>query len=181
MPDRHAIDGRRRPDRRPADHRRGLPADLDVLFFGGIAKAAPLLRALRTAGRSQLFASGDGCWDLKGFVQKAQGAATSGAGVQILSAASSVGRLPGSADFAAGDQARYRPNLAAIETATRQAGGLPTHARVLVALQASHFQGIAGARPVTWDAKGDPTAAVIFRTRSRGISSRRWGGADLAH
>jgi len=125
----------------------GLPADLDVLFFGGIAKAAPLLRALRTAGRSQLFASGDGCWDLKGFVQKAQGAATSGAGVQILSAASSVGRLPGSADFAAGDQARYRPNLAAIETATRQAGGLPTHARVLVALQASHFRGSPAHRP----------------------------------
>ena len=147
MPDRHAIDGRRLPDRRPADHRRGLPADLDVLFFGGIAKAAPLLRALRTAGRSQLFASGDGCWDLKGFVQKAQGAATSGAGVQILSAASSVGRLPGSADFAAGDQARYRPNLAAIETATRQAGGLPTHARVLVALQASHFRGSPAHRP----------------------------------
>ena len=35
---------------------------------------------------------------------------TSGAGVQILSAASSVGRLPGSADFAAGDQARYQPH-----------------------------------------------------------------------
>jgi len=33
---------------------------------------------------------------------------------------------------------------------------------VLAALRAVKFQGIAYARPVTWDAKGDNASAVIF-------------------
>jgi branched-chain amino acid transport system substrate-binding protein len=49
-----------------------------------------------------------------------------------------------------------------METAARQKGGLPTRGEVLAALRAVKFQGIAYARPVTWDAKGDNTAAVIF-------------------
>src|SRR5262249_41912009 len=141
-----------------------------------IAEAAPLLRTLRAAGISQLFACGDGCWDVKGFVQRAEGAATLGEGVLVLSAAPAVGRVAGSAEFAARYQARYGPiaNYAvnaydsarlimeAIDRAGRQAGGVPTRAGVLAALRAIQFQGIAYARPVSWDAKGDNVAAVIF-------------------
>jgi branched-chain amino acid transport system substrate-binding protein len=154
----------------------GLPRDFDVLFFGGIAEAAPLLKEMRAAGVKQLFACGDGCWDLKGFVARADGAATQGEGVLILSAAPAIGRVPGSAEFAARYQARYGPIanyavnsydsarlvLLAIETAARQKGAMPTRAEVLAALRSVRFQGIAYARPVTWDAKGDNTAAVIF-------------------
>jgi len=154
----------------------GLPRDFDVLFFGGIAEAAPLLKEMRAAGVKQLFACGDGCWDLTGFVARADGAATQGEGVLILSAAPAIGRVPGSAEFAARYQARYGPIanyavnsydsarlvLLAIETAARQKGALPTRAEVLAALRSVRFQGIAYARPVTWDAKGDNTAAVIF-------------------
>ena len=153
-----------------------LPKDFDVLFFGGIAEAALVLRDMRAAGLNQLFACGDGCWDLKAFVAPAQGAATRGEGVLVLSAAPAVGRVAGSAEFASRYQARYGPIanyavnaydsarlvLQAIETAARQKGGLPTRTEVTAALRATRFQGIAYARPVTWDAKGDNTAAVIF-------------------
>ena len=153
-----------------------LPKDFDVLFFAGIAEAAPLLKAMRAAGLMQRFACGDGCWDVKGFVARADGAATQGEGVLVLSAAPAVGQVPGSAEFAARYRARYGPIanyavnaydsarlvLLAIETAARQKSALPTRGEVVAALRAAQFQGIAYARPVVWDAKGDNTAAVIF-------------------
>src|SRR5215470_465854 len=86
-----------------------LPKDFDVLFFGGIAEAAPVLKEMRTAGLNQLFACGDGCWDVKTFIAPAQGAATQGEGVLVLSAAPALGRVPGSAEFAQRYQARYGP------------------------------------------------------------------------
>jgi branched-chain amino acid transport system substrate-binding protein len=174
----------------------GLPKDFDVLFFGGIAEAAPLLRTVRASGLAQLFACGDGCWDVKSFIQRAEGAATLGEGVLILSAAPAVGRVPGSAEFAARYQARYGPIasyainsydsarlvLDAIETAARRDGGRPTRASVLAALRATRFQGIAYARPVTWDAKGDNTAAVIFLNVVEGMGFKEIaevGGGQL--
>jgi hypothetical protein len=39
---------------------------------------------------------------------------------------------------------------------------MPTRDEVVTAVRASHFQGIAYVKPVTWDAKGDNTAAVIM-------------------
>ncbi len=154
----------------------GLPKEFDVLFFGGIAEAAPLLKEMRGAGIKQIFACGDGCWDVKGFLARTEGVAAQGEGVLILSAAPAVGRVPGSAEFAARYQAKYGPIanyavnsydsarlvLLAIETAARQKSGVPTRAEVLAALRGVRFQGIAYGRPVTWDAKGDNTAAVIF-------------------
>lgn len=154
----------------------GLPKEFDVLFFGGIAEAAPFLKEMRGAGIKQLFACGDGCWDVKGFLARTEGVAAQGEGVLVLSAAPSVGRVPGSAEFAARYQAKYGPIanyavnsydsarlvLLAIETAARQKSGVPTRAEVLAALRGVRFQGIAYGRPVTWDAKGDNTAAVIF-------------------
>src|SRR5437773_1074126 len=153
-----------------------LPKDFDVLFFAGIAEAAPLLRELRATGRRQIFACGDGCWDAKGFIARAEGATTQGEGVLVLSAAPAVGRVPGSAEFAARYKARYGPIanyavnaydaarliLRAVETAARRKGGLPARGEVPAALRAATFQGIAYSRPVAWDAKGDNTAAVIF-------------------
>jgi branched-chain amino acid transport system substrate-binding protein len=153
-----------------------LPKDFDVLFFAGIAEAAPLLKAMRAHGLAQRFACGDGCWDVKGFIARADGATSQGEGVLILSAAPAVGRVPGSAEFAARYQAKYGPIanyavnsydsarlvLLAVEAAARQKGGMPTRGEVLAALRAVKFQGIAYARPVTWDVKGDNSAAVIF-------------------
>jgi branched-chain amino acid transport system substrate-binding protein len=154
----------------------GLPKDFDVLFFGGIAEAAYVLKQMRELGLNQLFACGDGCWNVKGFIQPAEGAATKGEGVLVLSAAPAIGRVPGSADF--GDRytkrfgpiANYAANsydaarlvLRAIEHAARAKGGPPTRAEVVAALRGLRYQGIAYSRPVEWDAKGDNTAAVIF-------------------
>jgi len=153
-----------------------FPAAFDVVFFAGIAEAAPLLKEIRARGLQQRFACGDGCWDVKGFIGRAEGAATQGEGVLVLSATPSIGRVPGSAEFAARYQAKYGPIanyavnsydsarlvLLAVETAAKAKGAIPTRDEVVAALRASQFQGIAYARPVTWDAKGDNTAAVIM-------------------
>lgn len=153
-----------------------FPAAFDVVFFAGIAEAAPLLKEIRARGLQQRFACGDGCWDVKGFIGRAEGAATQGEGVLVLSATPSIGRVPGSAEFAARYQAKYGPIanyavnsydsarlvLLAVETAAKAKGAMPTRDEVVAALRASQFQGIAYARPVTWDAKGDNTAAVIM-------------------
>jgi len=154
----------------------GLPASFDVLFFGGIAEAPYLLRQMRERGLNQLFACGDGCWNVKGFIQPAGEAATKGEGVLVLSAAPAVGRVPGSAAFAEryvkrfGPIANYAVNsydsarlvITAITQAASAKGGLPTRGDVVSALRKLHYQGIAYSRPVEWDAKGDNVAAVIF-------------------
>jgi branched-chain amino acid transport system substrate-binding protein len=154
----------------------GLPKDFDVLFYGGFAEAPYVLKQMREMGLNQLFACGDGCWSVKGFIQPAEGAATKGEGVLILSAAPAIGRVPGSQAFADrytkrfGPIANYAANsydaaralLLAIEQAAHGKSGPPTRAEVLSALRTIHFQGIAYARPVEWDAKGDNKGAVIF-------------------
>ena len=154
----------------------GLPADFDVVFFGGIAEAPYLLHQMRERGLNQLFACGDGCWNVKGFIQPAGAAATKGEGVLILSAAPAIGRVPGSAAFAErytkrfGPIANYALNsydsarlvISAIQQAASATGGRPTRADVVAALRKAQYQGVAYARPVTWDARGDNTAAVIF-------------------
>lgn len=61
-------------------------------------------------------------------------------------------------------------DLAAGQTSRLRVGGFvshalsnsPTRAEVLAALRPLRFQGIAYARPVEWDAKGDNKGAVIF-------------------
>jgi branched-chain amino acid transport system substrate-binding protein len=154
----------------------GLPKDFDVLFFGGIAEAAYVLKQMRELGMNQLFTCGDGCWNVKGFIQPAEGAATTGEGVLVLSAAPAIGRVPGSTEFGERYTKRFGPIanyaassydaarlvLRAIEHAARVKGGPPTRAEVVAALRGVRYQGIAYSRPVEWDAKGDNTAAVIF-------------------
>jgi branched-chain amino acid transport system substrate-binding protein len=39
---------------------------------------------------------------------------------------------------------------------------MPTRAEIVAALKAIRFQGIAYAKPVMWNEKGDNTGAVIF-------------------
>jgi branched-chain amino acid transport system substrate-binding protein len=154
----------------------GLPAGFDVMFFGGIAEAPYLLQQMRERGLNQLFACGDGCWNVKGFIQPAGAAATRGEGVLILSAAPAIGRVPGSAAFAERYRQRFGPIanyalnsydsarlvIVAIQQAASSRGGLPSRGEVVAALRRLQYQGIAYARPVSWDAKGDNTAAVIF-------------------
>jgi branched-chain amino acid transport system substrate-binding protein len=153
-----------------------LPKDFDVLFFGGIKEGAYLLKDMRKAGLQQVFACGDGCWSVGSFIKPAEGAATAGEGVRILSAAPALGKVPGSAEFADRYKAKFGPInnyaassfdgarilMAAIETAAKAKGGAPTRGDVLAALKGLTFQGVAYAAPDSWDAKGDNKAAVIF-------------------
>ncbi len=154
----------------------GLPKDFDFLFFGGIREGALILKQMRELGMNALFACGDGCWDVKGFIVPSEGAAMKGEGVRILSAAPSLGKVPGSTEFAARYTGKYGPinnyaansydsariAMAAIEQAAAAKKGMPTRAEVLSAMKSLKFQGIAYARPVQWTAKGDNDAAVIF-------------------
>jgi len=153
-----------------------LPKDFDVLFFGGIKEGASVLKDMRKAGLNQVFACGDGCWSVGGFIKPAEGAATAGEGVRVLSAAPALGKVPSSAEFAERYKARFGPinNYAAssydsarvvmnaIEAAATKKGGMPDRADVVAALKDIKFQGVAYAAPETFDAKGDNIAAVIF-------------------
>lgn len=153
-----------------------LPKDFDFLFFGGIAEGAFIVKQMRELGLNQLFTCGDGCWDVKGFIEPSEGAATKGEGVIVLSAAPAVGRVPGSKEFADKYTRKYRPiaNYAtssydsarlvmlAIEQAAKAKNGMPSRSDVLASMRTLRFQGIAYARPVEWDEKGDNKAAVIF-------------------
>ena len=154
----------------------GVPRGFDVLFFAGIREGAYMVKDMRARGLNQLFGCGDGCWSVDGFITPAGAAAVQGEGVRILSAAPAIGRVPGSAEFAARYTAKYGPInnyaassydsariiLAAIDAAAAAKKGFPTRAEVLAAMRAVRFQGIAYARPVQWNSKGDNVAAVIF-------------------
>jgi branched-chain amino acid transport system substrate-binding protein len=154
----------------------GLPKDFDVLFFGGIKEGAYILKDMRKAGLNQVFGCGDGCWSVGGFIKPAEGAATAGEGVRVLSAAPALGKVPGSAEFAERYEARFGPInnyaassydsarvvMSAIEAAAKAKGGLPDRADVLAALKGVKFQGVAYAAPEAFDVKGDNVAAVIF-------------------
>jgi branched-chain amino acid transport system substrate-binding protein len=154
----------------------GLPRDFDVLFFAGIREGAYMVKDMRALGQNQLFGCGDGCWSLDAFVQPAGAAAVQGEGVRILSAAPAIGKVPGSAEFAARYMAKYGPInnyaassydsarivMAAIEQAAAVKKAVPTRAEVLAAMRATRFQGIAYAGPAQWNPKGDNVAAVIF-------------------
>jgi branched-chain amino acid transport system substrate-binding protein len=154
----------------------GLPKDFDVLFFGGIKEGAHILKDMRKAGLNQVFACGDGCWSVGGFIKSAEGAATAGEGVRVLSAAPALGKVPGSAEFAERYKARFGPInnyaassydsarilMSAIEAAAKKKGGMPDRTDVLDALKGVKFQGVAYAAPEAFDAKGDNIAAVIF-------------------
>jgi branched-chain amino acid transport system substrate-binding protein len=153
-----------------------LPKDFDVLVFGGIKEGAYLLKDMRKVGLNQVFACGDGCWSVAGFIQPAEGAATKGEGVRVLSAAPALGKVPGSTEFAERYKARFGPInnyaassydaarvvMSAIEAAATTTGGIPSRTDVLAALKNTRFHGVAYAEPEAFDAKGDNTAAVIF-------------------
>src|SRR3984957_5720066 len=153
-----------------------LPKDFDILFFGGIKEGAYILKDMRKAGLNQVFACGDGCWSVGGFIKPAEAAATAGEGVRILSAAPALGKVPGSSEFAARYKSRFGPInnyaansydsarvvMSAIEAAATEKGGMPDRADVLAALKDIKFQGVAYAAPEAFDAKGDNIAAVIY-------------------
>jgi branched-chain amino acid transport system substrate-binding protein len=154
----------------------GLPKGFDILFFAGIREGAYLVKDMRALGLGQTFGCGDGCWSIDAFVQPAGAAALQGEGVRILSAAPAIGKVPGSAEFAARYMAKYGPInnyaassydsarivLAAIEQAATAKKAVPTRTEVLAAMRTTRFQGIAYARPAEWNRKGDNVAAVIF-------------------
>jgi len=86
-----------------------LPTRFDLLFYGGTVEGAFILKAIREAGFKQLFAAGDGCWDLKNFVLPVGSAAIEGEGAIVLAATPAIGSVPGSAAFAKKYQRRYGP------------------------------------------------------------------------
>jgi branched-chain amino acid transport system substrate-binding protein len=89
----------------------GLPNSMDVLFYGGTFEGAPILKAMRSRGLKQLFAAGDGCWDIRHFVEPSGVAAGEGEGVLILSACPEIGRVPGSLEFAKCYNLKHGPIL----------------------------------------------------------------------
>ncbi|KGM34956.1 branched-chain amino acid ABC transporter substrate-binding protein [Inquilinus limosus] len=149
-----------------------LPADTDVVFYGGTYEGAPLLSALRRRGRPQLFAAGDGCWDRPNFLDPAGAAAEAGEGVLILSACPQPGEVPGAREMVARYERRFGPvlnyavnaydaaalTLAALNDAAAVA--TPDRDAVLAALRRAEWRGIAYPDPVRWDAKGDNRAAA---------------------
>jgi branched-chain amino acid transport system substrate-binding protein len=159
-----------------SDFVKGWPKDFDVVFFAGIREGALILKEMRRQGLGQLFSCGDGCWDTNGFIRAAEGAATKGEGVRVLSAAPALGDVPGSAEFAAAYTAKYGPInnyaassydaarvlMAAIAEAGKGTNSPPARADVVAAMRRLTFQGIAYAKPVAWTERGDNTSAVIF-------------------
>ena len=65
-------------------------------------------------------------------------------------------------NYAANSYDSARILIAAIERAATSRHGVPARADVVAAMRTGPFQGIAYARAVEWDAKGDNVAAVIF-------------------
>ena len=154
---------------------RAFPRDFDLVFYGGSFDGAALLKAMRTAGLHQLFAAGDGCWDVRNFVEPSASAASAGEGVLVLAATLAVGRMLGSVDFASRYTSRYgrignyalnsydsmRLLIEAIVQATRIAGDdVPDRVDVIDAIQRSTYQGLAYRDPVRWDDKGDNLASL---------------------
>lgn len=86
-----------------------LPAEADVVFYGGTYEGAPLLSALRRRGRPLLFAAGDGCWDRPNFLDPAGAAAEAGEGVLVLSACPQPGTVPGAREMVARYERRFGP------------------------------------------------------------------------
>jgi branched-chain amino acid transport system substrate-binding protein len=151
-----------------------LPKDFDLLFYGGTFEGAFILKAMREAGFGQRFAAGDGCWDVKNFLEPAGAAATEGEGVLVLAATPAIGSVCGSASFAERYRARYgriinyavnsydsaRVLLQAIETSAKDVGRFPARSDVVTAMRELRFAGIAYPSPTEWDSKGDNEAAV---------------------
>ena len=93
-----------------ADLVKGLPKEFDVLFFAGIREGALILKEMRNQGIDQLFACGDGCWDVNGFIVPSAGTAVKGQGVRVLSAAPAVGKVPGLFRICIGLYSQVRSN-----------------------------------------------------------------------
>ena len=151
-----------------------IPANSDHVFYGGTFEGAPLLKSLREAGNNNLFATGDGCWDVTNFLEPAGSAVSVGEGVLVLSATPELGRVDGSIAFAEryakrfGRITNYAVNsyastkllLAAIEDATNCQGLIPQRESIAPAMRESSLCGIAFPTAIRWDAQGDNTAAV---------------------
>lgn len=145
-----------------------LPAETDVLFYGGTYEGAPLLSALRRTGRTPLFAAGDGCWDRPNFLDPAGPAAEAGEGVLVLSACPQPGVVPGAREMVARYERRFGPVLnyavnaydAAALTLAALRDAAASREAVLEALRRTEWRGVAYPGPVRWDGKGDNLAAV---------------------
>lgn len=150
---------------------KACPQEMDLVFYGGTYEGAPLVKELRHQGRSQLVATGDGCWDVVNFLQPAGAAAMADEGVLVLSACPEIGYVPGASDFAERYAGRYGPviNYAVncydatrvlIDAINRAATGKLSRRAVFDALRETHYQGIAYPKPTVFDAKGNNMAAV---------------------
>jgi branched-chain amino acid transport system substrate-binding protein len=152
----------------------GLPKDFDLLFYGGTFEGAFILKAMRGARMNQRFAAGDGCWDVKHFLEPAGPAATQGEGVLVLAATPAIGSVVGSSDFAERYRTRHGPMInyavnsydsarvlvRAIESAANNLDRFPARADVVHAMRKLRFTGIAYPNPTEWDSKGDNNAAM---------------------
>jgi branched-chain amino acid transport system substrate-binding protein len=147
----------------------GVPADaVDLIFYGGTFEGAPLLRTLRARGFGQLFATGDGCWDIENFLRPAGASAEDGEGVLVLSATPEPGFVAGAAELVASYEVRYGDvNNYAVNSyeATRAVllaalGAAGSRRAVAARLASVTFPGSAYPDASRFDDAGDNLAAV---------------------
>jgi branched-chain amino acid transport system substrate-binding protein len=150
----------------------GFPEEADLVFYGGTFEGAPLLKEMRTQRYMQLFAAGDGCWDIVNFLVPAGRSATEGEGVIVLSACPEIGKVAGSSDFAMRYERQFGPitnyavnSFDAAMTVVEAVCAAARHnalarAGVWEHLRSTRRTGIAYPRQIQWDSKGDNLAAL---------------------
>jgi branched-chain amino acid transport system substrate-binding protein len=162
-----------------------MPVDSDHVFYGGTFEGAPLLRSLRDVGNNNLFATGDGCWDITNFLKPASSVVSVGEGVLVLSATPELGRVDGSKVFAERYEKRYgticnyavnsyastKLLLAAIEDAIGVQGGIPQRESIAPTVRKLSLREIAYPNATRWDEQGDNTSAVtaLYTATSNGF------------
>lgn len=148
-----------------------LPGETELVFYGGTYEGAPLLRELRAAGQPQLFAAGDGCWDIENFLKPAAGAAEVAEGVLVLSACPEVGVVAGSREFSERFAHRFGPirnyavnayDAAGLVIAAIRSTSSTRHDRasVLAAVHGACHRGIAYPEPTRWNDRHDNAASI---------------------
>jgi branched-chain amino acid transport system substrate-binding protein len=150
------------------------------VFWGGeFTEAALIAQQLREVGNKVPIISGDGIYDVDGYIKASGGAAVQGGGsYSVASAPPAGGVSPTYSAFVSAFKAKFNsaPNafcsldfdsgniiMDAIESAAKKAGGMPSRKQVLDAITTmAPYQGATYRDPITWDKVRDNATAGYF-------------------